>query len=176
MPHEKSKVNLDEVPWKVPLSLKQRSALPAEELEEYKVVEIALWQREDERDKVLKLKKEQALARRDRSLEISMFSDEILKIAGNIKLVDSNEIGIMLMKQAVTLQEIFRTFLGRMDLEQSLDGKIAYGQIALRSQSLCRKTLGTLIEMRNPRRSATFIKQQNNAQINVNSDKQTSEN
>jgi hypothetical protein len=36
--------------------------------------------------------------------------------------------------------------------------------------------LGTLIEMKHPRRSATFIKQQNNAQINVNSGKQTSEN
>ena len=53
----------------------------------------------------------------------------------------------------------------------------AFGKIALRAQNQCQRTLKTLLEYKNPKRT-TFIKQQNNAtnqQINEGELKEISE-
>lgn len=71
----------------------------------------------------------------------------------------------MLVGQAHVLQAIFNTMAIRMQNAEYISQMESYGKLALRAQNQCNRTLKTLLEYKNPKR-ATFIKQQNNLQIN----------
>ena len=79
---------------------------------------------------------------------------------GDLKMAEA-----MLMDQAMVLQTIFATHSRAMVKTETISSMEAYGRIALRAQNQCQRTLRTLLEYKNPKR-ATFIKQQNNLQIN----------
>jgi len=90
---------------------------------------------------------------------------------------DYSEIESQLINSAIALQRIFEIYTQRMINEKYFVAQGTYGQIALKAQNQARKTLLTLAELKNPKK-LTFIKQQNNAQINLNqekNDKQTFE-
>ncbi len=71
----------------------------------------------------------------------------------------------MLIDQAQVLQSIFLNMTGLMHTAVYISKMEAYGRMALRAQNQCQRTLRTLLEYKNPKR-VTFIKQQNNLQIN----------
>jgi len=80
---------------------------------------------------------------------------------------DFTEVESQLITQAVALNRIFEVFTQKLAHEKYPESQRIFGQLALKAQSQARKTLITLVELKNPKR-LTFIKQQNNAQINVN--------
>lgn len=93
---------------------------------------------------------------------------------------DTNEIEAMLITQAKSLEYVFYDALSKLP-SSSIEHAEVFANIALRSQNSCRKTLMALAEIKHPKRSATFIKQQNNAvnqQVNngVNSESLSIEN
>lgn len=91
---------------------------------------------------------------------------------------DTNEIEAMLMTQAKTLEYVFYDALSKLP-SSSMERAEVCASIALKAQSGCRKTLMALAEIKHPRRTTTFIKQQNNHAVNQqvnNSVKSESEN
>ena len=85
--------------------------------------------------------------------------------------------GAMLITQAHVLQEVFTNFTSRMANTEYINQLEAFSKIALRAQNQCQRTLKTLLEFKNPKRT-TFIKQQNNAinqQINEGDPEEISE-
>ena len=68
----------------------------------------------------------------------------------------------LLIDQAYVLQSIFSNYPARMTNAEYLSQIDTYSKIALRAQNQCQRTLKTLLEYKNPKRT-TFIKQQNNA-------------
>lgn len=83
----------------------------------------------------------------------------------------------LLIDQAYVLQSIFSDYTVRMSHAEYLSQAEAYSKIALRAQNQCQRTLKTLLEYKNPKRT-TFIKQQNNAinqQINEGDPKEIPE-
>jgi len=83
---------------------------------------------------------------------------------------DYSGVEAQLITQAVALQQIFEVYTQKMITEPYHESQRIFGQMALKAQSQCRKTLSTLVELKNPK-NLTFIKEQSNTQINV---KQTS--
>lgn len=83
---------------------------------------------------------------------------------------DYSAVEAQLLTQAVALQGIFETYLQKMVTSKYIGAQEIFGQLALKAQSQARKTLKTLVELKNPKTN-TFIKEQSNTQINV---KQTS--
>jgi len=81
-----------------------------------------------------------------------------------------SEVEAHLIAQSTALERIFRIFTERMINEKYFVAQGTYGQIALKAQNQARKTLLAIAELKNPKK-LTFIKQQNNAQINVNQKK-----
>ncbi len=81
-----------------------------------------------------------------------------------------------LINQMVILQRIFEVYTQKMISNKHPEYQKIFGSLALRAQNQSRKTIATLVELKNPKK-LTFIKQQNNAQINLNqkNDKQTIE-
>jgi len=89
---------------------------------------------------------------------------------------DFSELEAQLITQAVTLQRLFEVYTQKMVTSKYIGAEETFGQIAFRAQSQALKTISTLAELKNPKK-LTFIKQQNNAQFNLNQekkDKQTS--
>ena len=84
---------------------------------------------------------------------------------------DFTEVESQLITQAVALNGIFEVYTQKMISEKYHESQRIFGQLALKAQSQARKTLITLVELKNPKK-LTFIKQQSNTQINLN--KQTS--
>ena len=80
---------------------------------------------------------------------------------------DYSEVEEQLITQAVALQRIFEVYTQKMISESYHESQRIFGQIALKAQSQCRKTLNTLVELKNPK-NLTFIKEQSNIQINAN--------
>jgi len=83
----------------------------------------------------------------------------------------------LLIDQALVLQSIFSNYISRTNKSEYLSHMEAYSKIALRAQNQCQRTLKTLLEYKNPKRT-TFIKQQNNAtnqQINEGEPKEIPE-
>ncbi|EHL32311.1 hypothetical protein [Legionella drancourtii] len=78
---------------------------------------------------------------------------------------DTNEIEAMLMTQAKSLEYVFYDALSKLP-NSSIEHAEVFANIALRSQNGCRKTLMALAELKHPRRTTTFIKQQNNHAFN----------
>ncbi|HHZ64023.1 MAG TPA: hypothetical protein EYN67_05445 [Flavobacteriales bacterium] len=75
---------------------------------------------------------------------------------------DMKRVEAMLLDQSHVLQEIFSKYALKMGDAEYTSQLEVYAKIALKAQNQCRQTLGTLGELKNPKR-ATFIKQQNNA-------------
>jgi hypothetical protein len=102
------------------------------------------------------------------------FGDEVAKVLeGDLSFAE-----MMLISQAQTLQSIFINMTSRMEECEYISQMEAYSKVALRAQNQCNRTLKTLLDYKNPKR-ATFIKQQNNLQINEaekNSEKEVSAN
>jgi hypothetical protein len=93
---------------------------------------------------------------------------------------DTNEIEAMLITQSKSLEYMFYDALAKLP-NASMEHAEVFANIALKAQSGSRKTLMALTELKHPRRSTTFIKQQNNAitqQVNngVKSESQSIEN
>lgn len=84
---------------------------------------------------------------------------------------DTKTVERMLLAQSVVLQSLFGHYMVLANRSAELPKLQAFGDLALKAQNQCRRTLATLAEIRNPRRTQ-FIKQQNNAvnqQINNSS-------
>ena len=71
----------------------------------------------------------------------------------------------MLVSQAYVLNALFNTQTASAIKSNYIPEAEMHANIALRAQNQCNRTLKTLLEYKNPKR-ATFIKQQNNLQIN----------
>jgi len=89
-------------------------------------------------------------------------SDRLNEVNAQIMDGDLSIAETLLIDQAFVLQSIFSNFTARMANAKYLKGAEAYSKIALRAQNQCQRTLKTLLEYKNPKRT-TFIKQQNNA-------------
>jgi len=83
---------------------------------------------------------------------------------------DYSEVEEQLIRQAVVLENMFEIYFEKTINTEYHESQRIFGQLALKAQSQCRKTLNTLVELKNPK-NLTFIKEQMNTQINV---KQTS--
>lgn len=104
-------------------------------------------------------------------------SDRLEEINANIRDGDLSIAEALLIDQALVLQSVFSNFISRTANAEYLGQVEAYGKLALRAQNQCQRTLKTLLEYKNPKRT-TFIKQQNNAtnqQINEGKLKEISE-
>ena len=84
---------------------------------------------------------------------------------------DTKTVERMLLAQSVVLQSLFTHYMTQASRTDVLPKLQAFADLALKAQNQCRRTLATLAEIRNPRRTQ-FIKQVNNA-VNqqVNNDK-----
>lgn len=84
---------------------------------------------------------------------------------------DTKVIERMLLAQSTVLQSLFANYMTRASRTDMLPKLQAFAELALKAQNQCRRTLATLAEIRNPRRTQ-FIKQLNQA-VNqqVNNDK-----
>jgi hypothetical protein len=78
-------------------------------------------------------------------------------IDGDITIAEA-----LLIDQAIVLQSVFSNFTAKMANAKYMSQIEAFSKIALRAQNQCQRTLKTLLEYKNPKRT-TFIKQQNNA-------------
>ena len=91
--------------------------------------------------------------------------DEMNRQRDQLRQGDLSAAEEMLLSQAHVLQSIFNSMVVNMQGTEYINQMEAYGKLALRAQNQCNRTLKTLLEYKNPKR-ATFIKQQNNLQIN----------
>ena len=89
-------------------------------------------------------------------------------IMDSIKAVHGDSLMVaesMLVSQAYVLNATFNTAITSARKSEYLPSAEYHANLALRAQNQCQRTLKTLLEYKNPKR-ATFIKQQNNLQIN----------
>ncbi|KTD69295.1 hypothetical protein Lste_2453 [Legionella steelei] len=106
-------------------------------------------------------------------LDTPTLMDELIKSSSRINEGNLKEIEDMLMAQAKTLDYVFYDTLKQLPNLNMINQIEVFSNIALKAQAQCRKTLAVLSELKHPRRSITFVKQQNNAfnqQINNQSD------
>ena len=71
----------------------------------------------------------------------------------------------MLVSQMTVLNALFNAKISASQRSDTINQGNYHADIAFRAQALCNRTMRTLLEFKNPKR-ATFIKQQNNMQIN----------
>ena len=90
---------------------------------------------------------------------INAVHDDSLKVAES-----------MLVSQAYVLNATFNTAITSARSSEYLPSAEYHSNLALRAQNQCQRTLKTLLEFKNPKRT-TFIKQQNNMQINQTEEK-----
>ena len=103
----------------------------------------------------------------DKGLEHIM--SETLELANVIKghreqIAGDNlsQVEAVLSAQIQVLQASFIRFMSLAAVAKTDAGAQKFTDIALRCQNQCRKAIATLNEMKNPKRSATFIKNQQN--------------
>ena len=101
-------------------------------------------------------------------ITVSALSAELSAQARSIHSGDLKRAESMLMAQAHTLDVLFATLIKRSEtnMSQHLNAAEKYMRLALKAQSQCRMTLGTLAEIKNPK---PYIRQQNmayNQQVN----------
>ena len=89
-------------------------------------------------------------------------SDRLKEVNADVMAGDLSIAEALLIDQAIVLQSVFSNFTAKMGNANHLSQIEAFGKIALRAQNQCQRTLKTLLEYKNPKRT-TFIKQQNNA-------------
>lgn len=95
-------------------------------------------------------------------LDPSSLMDCLSQSVDRITNGNTNEIEAMLITQAKSLEYMFYDALTKLP-NASMEHTEVFANIALRAQTGCRKTLMALTELKHPRRTTTFIKQQNNA-------------
>jgi len=83
---------------------------------------------------------------------------------------DYSEVEAQLITQTAALENMFQIYFEKMISTEYLEAQHIFGSLALKAQSQARKTIKTLVELKNPKMN-TFIKQQMNTQVNL---KQTS--
>lgn len=111
-------------------------------------------------------------------IDFSGLYDDMYHQVEKLENGDSFRMEAMLLTQAHALQAIFIKASSNLASAQYLNGLRIWGTLAMKAQNQCRQTLATLADIRNPKPSATFIKQQNNAlnqQVN-NAETKTLEN
>lgn len=75
---------------------------------------------------------------------------------------DTSFLESMLLTQTQTLQALFHHVAERVSYSKNMVQLQAYGNLAVKTNNACRKTILALQQIKNPS-STTFIKQQNNA-------------
>jgi hypothetical protein len=75
---------------------------------------------------------------------------------------DTEELEQILLNQVSLLDTVFYHYLSRTAKSKYLEHAQTFSDIAFKAQKQCRTTIATLTELKKPR-SATFIRQQNNA-------------
>jgi hypothetical protein len=103
-----------------------------------------------------------ALCALNDSADWGAMSDRLKEVNVDIMGGDLSIAEALLIDQALVLQSVFSNFTARTANAKYLNQVEAYSKIALRAQNQCQRTLKTLLEYKNPKRT-TFIKQQNNA-------------
>lgn len=98
-----------------------------------------------------------------RTLDLVTLTEALMD--GTKKITDGHtkEIEQILMMQAKTLDYVFYDALKKLVGINMINQIEVFTNIALKAQTQCRKTLAVLAELKHPRRTATFIAQQNNA-------------
>jgi len=95
-------------------------------------------------------------------IEIRDFLEEV---TGQVREGDLSAPEALLLSQSYTLNRVFHRQMERALNSEELIVREHQAELAFRAQNQCNRTLRTLLEFKNPKR-ATFIKQQNNMQIN----------
>lgn len=85
--------------------------------------------------------------------ELRTMQAQALADPGDTRMIDR-----MLLSQATILQALFVRYMERSVAAASPPQAVALADLALKAQNQCRRTLATLAEVRNPRRTQ-FIKQ-----------------
>jgi hypothetical protein len=99
--------------------------------------------------------------------DVHKFLNEII---GNVNNGDMTAPESLLVNQAYTLNTVFHSFITAASKAEHLEVAQFRADIAFRAQNQCQRTLRTLLEFKHPKRS-TFIKQQNNLQVNQSPEK-----
>ena len=89
-------------------------------------------------------------------------AQKIAAITARVKAGDLSDLEAMLTEQAVLLNYVAADMTALASSASQMEIKKGALDMALRSQNACRKAILAINEMKNPKRSATFIKQQNN--------------
>jgi len=104
------------------------------------------------------------------TLDIVTMGLEIAECARKVSAGNLQEVELMLMTQAKTLDYLFYETISKLGNLENINQMQVFSDIALKAQNQSRKALTALTEIKHPKRSATFIKQQNNAvnqQVNI---------
>jgi hypothetical protein len=100
--------------------------------------------------------------------------DFISEVVSNVNDGDLTAPESLLVNQAYTLNRVFHNQITKAHDSKLIEQGQFHSDMAFRAQAQCNRTLRTLLEYKNPKR-ATFIKQQNNLQINhANEEKEKS--
>lgn len=91
---------------------------------------------------------------------------ELCETAKKIRDGDLQEVEFMLLAQAKTLDSFFYQTLSQIPELNMLNQTQVLADLALKAQNQSRKALTALAEIKHPKRSATFIRQQNNHAVN----------
>ena len=107
------------------------------------------------------------LAKGARSEQALALAVPISEQVTGIKQGDLTEVERILYSQSVTLQTAFNRFMGIAAISQDNPERCdRYASLALRAQEQCRKTLATLVDLKNPKKPAQFIKNYVDKQLN----------
>lgn len=83
-------------------------------------------------------------------------------IASRVNAGDLTDLTAMLTEQALLLNYAAADLTALASVTKKIETRQTVFDMALKSQNACRKAILAINELKNPRRSATFIKQQNN--------------
>ena len=88
--------------------------------------------------------------------------EQMKKVRSRVKAGDLSDLENMLVDQAMLLNYLSADYAALSSASRMPNTKEQLFGMALKAQNACRKTISTLNEMKNPKRSATFIKNQQN--------------
>ena len=91
-------------------------------------------------------------------------------ITARVNSGDLSDLTAMLVEQALLLNYSSADLTTMASAMRKVDERQTVFDMALKAQNACRKAILAINEIKNPRRSATFIKQQNNLISGANTD------
>lgn len=97
------------------------------------------------------------------NLDLQTMVNETHEQLGRLRDGNTKRLETLLYMQAVGLHELFNKGISQTSHTTTLNGLKAWANIALQAQTQSRKTLALLVDIKNPRHSAVFVRQQNNA-------------